>query len=140
MAYRDLAEQRAYQRRWMQQRRQWALQYLGEVCAYCGVTEELEFDHIDAQTKDYPISELLSAKWDRLVEELNKCQLLCRVCHLEKCRAEGSQSKLTEADIVTIRQLLSEGVTQRVIATQFGVVHSSISHIATQKTWKHVPG
>ena len=140
MPYRDLAEQRAYQHRWMQQRRKRAISYLGGECAHCETTENLQFDHINAQTKDYAISKLLSAKWDRLVEELNKCQLLCRFCHLEKSRAEGSQSKLTEADIVTIKQLLNEGVTQRVIAKRFGVVHSNISYIATRKTWARVPG
>lgn len=28
--------------------------------------------------------------WRRLVTELNKCQLLCRPCHLKKSQTDGS--------------------------------------------------
>lgn len=124
------------------------MQYLGGVCAHCGTTENLEFDHIDPQTKTSPINALLSYRWERIVEELNKCQLLCSACHLKKSQIDESHvcgervkcAKLTVADIKAIRQLLSGGTTQQVIADRYGVNNSSICRIATRKTWAHVPG
>ncbi len=48
------------------------------------------------------------------------------------------KSKLTEADILRIRQLLSEGVYQYVIAAEYGVTQPLISAIARRKIWRHV--
>ncbi len=70
-------------------RRQEALNLFGNKCNYCGSEEELDFDHIDPDTKSFPVGKrLVSASWKVLEEELNKCQLLCRICHKEKTYQE----------------------------------------------------
>lgn len=51
----------------------------------------------------------------------------------------NSQAKLTNADIVEIRKLSADGVSQRKIAKQFGVNQTGISAIVTRKRWSHVP-
>ena len=143
------AEQREYQRKWMQQRRQQALQYLGGVCASCGTTEDLEFDHVDPQTKVRSVNSLLSYRWECQLKELNKCQLLCSHCHQQKSKGDGSfiknraygmklAQKLIPSDVMTIRTLLNAGVTQQVLANQFGVNRSTISRIGSRKIWKRV--
>lgn len=64
-----------------------AQEYLGRVCSVCGTTEELEFDHIDPSTKVISISNAIRQEcwsWNKLVIELDKCQLLCHTHHIEK--------------------------------------------------------
>ena len=58
---------------------------------------------------------------------------------VQKCRsARGERngiSKLTEQDVHEIRQMLSCGISQRVIAKKYGVDKATISLINTGETW-----
>lgn len=47
-------------------------------------------------------------------------------------------AKLTEADVLTIRKMRSEGFILKDIATRFGVTIAAIGYITTGKTWTHV--
>ena len=47
-------------------------------------------------------------------------------------------SKLTEQSVRAIKRLLSQGFTREKIAALFDVNHTSITHISTGKTWKHI--
>lgn len=51
----------------------------------------------------------------------------------------SSSAKLTDAQVAEIRQLLGQGVQQRMIAKTFGVNHRIISNIFVGKHWKHIP-
>ena len=62
------------------------IKYLGGKCAKCGITERLEFDHINQESKKFNIGSRVAMKTDKLKEELHKCQLLCYDCHLEKTK------------------------------------------------------
>lgn len=150
MPCKDRATQREFQRNWMQARRQRALQYLGGICVQCGATEDLEIDHIDPAKKEHHISGRLSYRWEITVVELDKCQVLCHDCHVEKSRTDGSRtknilrgervgsSKLTEDNVCVIKRLLREGYTQRKIAARFGVHRVTIGDIARGRTWSHI--
>jgi len=60
---------------------------LGGKCVKCGATERLEFDHIDPKNKSFCITKnLRMGDKEKLQEELDKCQLLCYDCHLEKTK------------------------------------------------------
>ena len=61
---------------------------LGGVCVACGTKKRLEFDHVDPSTKSFNISECAGRTWESFMEEVGKCQLLCRPCHIEKSIAE----------------------------------------------------
>jgi hypothetical protein len=54
-------------------------------CTDCGITDSrlLEFDHIDPQTKTKAVARLLSSGygWERLLAEINKCEIVCANCH-----------------------------------------------------------
>jgi len=65
-------------------RRARLIELLGGRCVRCGSTDELEFDHIDPETKVFAVGSDMSRAWDKLVEEALKCQLLCRECHVAK--------------------------------------------------------
>ena len=45
-------------------------------------------------------------------------------------------AKLTEADVLEIRNLLAAGRTYRLIANAYGVNKSNIAHIARGRNWK----
>jgi len=75
-------------------RREEAIQLLGGKCSKCGSIEELDFDHVAPATKFKTMSALLAGYSEEAVQrELAKCQLLCKACHLEKTKQEGSLSK-----------------------------------------------
>ena len=78
---------RTYQINRYNTRRAEFIEYLGGACARCGTSENLEFDHIDRTKKSFNISKVLvRMNYEKLREEVDKCQLLCTDCHIEKSR------------------------------------------------------
>tara|TARA_B100000424_G_C22776986_1_gene418084 strand:- start:50 stop:739 length:690 start_codon:yes stop_codon:yes gene_type:complete len=84
--------------------RQECIDKLGGKCVgynkVCGETENLQFDHTNPLEKSLAISEALhwspkKKKESKFYEELNKCQLLCPDCHLEKTKDEWLSGDLT---------------------------------------------
>lgn len=62
-----------------------------------------------------------------------------RLRHGTDLRGEKATcAKLTERDVREIRELVSSGKTQRLIAEEFGVTESNIRAVATKRTWRHV--
>jgi RNA polymerase subunit RPABC4/transcription elongation factor Spt4 len=65
------------------------MEYLGGKCINCGSTINLEFHHIDPETKLFNITDRCKRStaqngWKNTPEmfnEINKCQLLCNKCH-----------------------------------------------------------
>lgn len=70
-------------------KRKLALDYLGGKCVVCGATENLQFDHIDPSTKSFTISARPDCILETLLDELDKCQLLCAQHHKEKSSRES---------------------------------------------------
>ena len=76
---------REYTRERYHKRRNKVIEQLGGKCVCCGITENLEFDHIDRTTKKAKVSTLLaSSSLAAAIEEAKKCQLLCNSCHIQK--------------------------------------------------------
>lgn len=66
-----------------------ALELLGGSCAQCGETSDLDFDHISPKTKTIEVTDLLDThSWDSILQEMEKCQLLCKNCHKQKTRED----------------------------------------------------
>ena len=87
------------QRRIRKERRQYLEEYLGGKCVKCGATERLDFDHIIPADKSYTIgSNITCFSLEELILEVDKCQLLCRPCHIEKSHEEGDWRKLTDEE------------------------------------------
>lgn len=74
-------------------RRQALIVLLGGKCTRCGSIKNLEFDHIDPKSKSYSISRILVHSWNKVLEEIKKCQLLCHECHLEKNKIDNGEAK-----------------------------------------------
>tara|TARA_B100002019_G_C21102389_1_gene514211 strand:+ start:82 stop:807 length:726 start_codon:yes stop_codon:yes gene_type:complete len=68
--------------------RQYLIDKMGGQCVSCGTTDNLEFDHINPLDKSLNITNKLTLKnayqLEEVLEELNKCQLLCEQCHKNK--------------------------------------------------------
>ena len=79
---------RKQQREQHKEKRAICLEYLGGKCVKCGTIHNLQFDHIKREGKKYEISSRVNNKFDNLKEELDKCQLLCAPCHLDKTAKE----------------------------------------------------
>lgn len=72
-------------------RMQYFIGLLGGVCNRCKSTEQLEFDHIDPNTKEFNISKKVRCRDSVVLSELTKCQLLCKKCHDEKTLTEDGE-------------------------------------------------
>ena len=67
--------------------RQMAVEYKGgkcEICGYDQCIESLDFHHRDKTNKDFSISSKgYTRSWNRVMEELDKCIIVCANCHRE---------------------------------------------------------
>ncbi len=64
-----------------------AVEYKGGSCRQCGyktAVEALEFHHRDSKEKEFSLAKIRSSSWERVVKELDKCDLLCSNCHREE--------------------------------------------------------
>lgn len=59
-------------------------------CRKCGADESLEFDHIDPADKSFNVNGMKSLRNPIYVNELLKCQILCKSCHEEKTALENA--------------------------------------------------
>ena len=50
-----------------------------------------------------------------------------------------SRSKLTNADVISIRQRVKNGETQTAIAKEYGMDQSAISNVVRGRNWSHIP-
>lgn len=111
--------------------------------------------------KNRPVHRFL---WETFYGPIDKDIVCCHKCDVRNCinpahiflgtrsdnqrdmkekgrAAKGSKngySKLTEADIVTIRQLHKEGFYQREIAKLYGMSQHVIGKVINRVTWRHV--
>ena len=142
---------RSYMKRRYRRRREEAVNALGGKCVACGSLEDLQFDHIDAGSKEFSVgSRLASAPSSVLALEMKKCQLLCMPCHIDKTEICGdvdqtgsanSQSKLTENDVREARERWSRGSRTdgtAALAREYGVSKTTMSMALKRQTWKHV--
>jgi hypothetical protein len=79
------------------------LDYIGQYkCSMCGYTDEegctapFDFHHLDGSTKEKGVGNLMQLSWERIKAEVDKCIILCAICHrkLHKCK----ESKMYEED------------------------------------------
>jgi hypothetical protein len=70
-------------------RREACIVKMGGECTQCGSKDSLEIDHIDPGLKEFNLAKALAGwSWARIDAELEKCELLCSVHHLEKTRRD----------------------------------------------------
>ncbi len=73
-----------YQSRRWTERKKWAIAYLGGKCVDCGYDKHwvaFDFHHRDPEAKEFDWSKLKLRSKDIMIAELDKCDLLCCICH-----------------------------------------------------------
>jgi hypothetical protein len=91
-------------------------------CAWCGSTENLQWDHIDPATKEFDISYMCASKFkrQRIIDEIKKCRVLCGSCNTTR------RSKVSQHVIDQVRE--ADG-TLREIAERFGISATHVSRV-----------
>lgn len=83
------------------------IEYKGGKCEQCGYNKPCvscyDFHHIDPSQKDFRLGGC-TKNFERLKQEVDKCRLLCKLCHAELHDAE--YTKLREANISRLEKLL----------------------------------
>ena len=75
-----------YMKRWKRNLKKSLVEYKGSKCEMCGYDrciEALEFHHSDPDKKDFSISTKIFG-FEKMKKEVDKCLLLCSICHREK--------------------------------------------------------
>lgn len=66
-------------------------------CGYDNCSNALDFHHVNPDDKKFQITlSNMRLKNYRIIDELNKCILLCKNCHAEKHAKELAMRKLEE--------------------------------------------
>lgn len=76
----------------MAEKRDWIAEYkLAIGCADCGYSqwpEALDFDHTKNDKVSSP-SDMLGCSWTRIIEEIEKCEVVCANCHRHRTWKRG---------------------------------------------------
>lgn len=75
-----------WQKKERKRRKEILVEKLGGKCKNCGYNKciaALEFHHRDEKTKNFTISGNIIKQWELLLNEIEKCDLLCSNCHKE---------------------------------------------------------
>lgn len=95
LSYKD--REKASQKEKVRRRASMLIAYLKDnPCVECGESDPvvLDFDHIDPSTKLMKISDSIWGRnWDKILKEIEKCQVLCANCHRRKTAKEGGWIK-----------------------------------------------
>jgi len=74
--------------------------------------------------------------------ELSNLITLCEKCHYNVHKNDTGENrantKLTKKNVQTIKKMLNAGVSQKKIAVEFNISQSTVSHIASGRTWKDI--
>lgn len=79
-------------RRRYYRRKQLMHEYLGNQCTICGSVDDLEIDHKQKSEKSFALSKIYNYKWETILPELNKCQLLCHKHHQDKNKIDNGEA------------------------------------------------
>lgn len=79
-------------------RRRKLIESKGGQCQSCGYKRNIAalcFHHVDSSTKSFQVSlrECSNHSWEKLTEEVLKCNLLCHNCHMELHHPESLVEK-----------------------------------------------
>ncbi len=69
---------------WRRRTKKRALIYKGSFCRVCALSTEnqnLHFHHLDPEKKDFGVGSGNTRSWSSIMDELDKCILLCGPCH-----------------------------------------------------------
>lgn len=115
-------------------------------CNKCGSEESLEVDHVDPNQKVHHA--VWSWSLPRMLQELRKCQVLCRDCHKLKSAEESRQRNtgvpkvecrvLTPEQVHLVRECAQSGLTQRAIAEKLRIGKTTVQSLLAGKYYNDI--
>jgi hypothetical protein len=84
MPFKDTEERASYSRKRRDKRKDQLVEKFGNKCHDCGGTFHkcaYDFHHINPEEKSFEIAPSLDRNWNTLLEEVEKCIMLCSNCH-----------------------------------------------------------
>jgi hypothetical protein len=74
--------------RWRKNVKEKIVKAMGGECACCGYkrcNDALDLHHLDPSTKEFAMRDIVAnpKSWVKIIEEVKKCVLLCKICHTE---------------------------------------------------------
>ncbi len=127
---------RKYQREWLTRRRQQWLVENGP-CRQCGASNDLQIDHINPADKKLHARGLFSRTEKVRLDELSKCQVLCKKCHNIKTKKDLSEMqtgkpkfncrRYTKAQYIEVFKMFDSGVGAREVAKILNIPRGTVS-------------
>lgn len=99
----NLEERREYQRRRRDKRKDMLVEKFGDKCHDCGDTFHkcmYDFHHTNPLEKKFEIAPALDRNWDTILEEIEKCVMLCSNCHRLRHYNEDRGSTVFASNLV----------------------------------------
>lgn len=85
MPYKNLESQRKAQRNYMRRKRlaRRKIFFEGKKCERCEFADgrALEYHHKDPNKKEFTIGQIMAMPIDKILKEIEKCELICANCH-----------------------------------------------------------
>ena len=122
------------------------IEIMGGKCFLCNYKKNvaaLELHHLDPVQKDYQWTQLRQMKWETIMEEIQKCQLLCANCHREQHYPEETDFTVKNFDEQALvnRELISSGACPHCNKPVYGTRYCSVtcSGLSKRKTKRPSP-
>lgn len=116
--------------RWRDRKRK-AVELLGGKCCKCGYNKNLsalDFHHIDPKRKKHDWKTLRQLSWKSIINELEKCVLLCKNCHAEIHNIEDTVMNTVGIDNASLTNILSpSGKCQCCDSDVYGTLYCSVN-------------
>lgn len=143
MAHTKTTRARAYEK--MKNRRmEWLLS--NGPCRACGSSTRLEIDHVNPSQKVHHA--VWSWSLQRMLAELEKCQVLCNKCHKKKSARESRELQvgvprlayriLKNEQVTMIRDGKANGLSERSLAKSFGVSKTTIHCLLVGESYREI--
>ena len=84
MPYADPERRKTFARQLQQQRQEFVVRAKSKPCLDCHIQYAswvMQFDHRDPSTKKFSLARPLTRNFNKLQEEIDKCDVVCANCH-----------------------------------------------------------
>ncbi len=78
-------------------------------CGYNRYPEALEFDHLPGTEKTKAITLMWGWAWEKVLAEIDKCEVVCSNCHRHRTKARGDAAKALRAQARASAERLTPG-------------------------------
>ena len=121
--------------RWLDRKME-AIKLMGGKCVICGYCKNyaaMEFHHLDPSVKEMTWVKAREMKWNKTIEELKKCVLLCANCHRETHNPDASLIQTREANPLLTNTLKPTGKCPNCQTDVYNTKHCSVQCAAASK-------